>query len=112
MLAKLSYKITFVMCGPSKNSKDNVEEKDVSALINKEKLSSDAKEEYLSVGDFTAPFAPKIRLGDLYSKRLPSGHTPNDFCTLFTFLFSILIGCDLIVILQRIRRKSLFILFI
>ena len=97
------------MCAPSKNNKDNVEEKDVSALINKEKLSSEAKEEYLSVGDFTTPFAPKIRLGDLYSKRLPSGHTPNDFCTLFTFLF---FGCDLIVILQRIRRKSLFILFI
>ena len=74
MLAKLSYKITFVMCAPTKNNKENLEEKHVSALINKEKLSSEAKEEFLSVGDFTAAFAPKIRLGDLYSKRLPSGH--------------------------------------
>ena len=70
MLAKLSFKITFVMPSPNKN---NDEDRHLSARINKEKLSSEVKEEYLSVDEFSEAFAPKIRLGDLYFKRLPSG---------------------------------------
>lgn len=67
------------MCSPSSKNNKDMEERHVSALINKEKLSSEAKEEYLSVGDFTAAFAPKIRLGDLYSKRLPSGSNLRNY---------------------------------
>ena len=68
---------------PSSN-KNNDEERHLSARINKEKLSSEVKEEYLAVDDISEAFAPKIRLGDLYFKRLPSGkivHT-NQLITL------------------------------
>lgn len=67
--------MTFII--PPNSSKregnDAGQESNLGCLINKEKLSSEVRQELLAVGDTSATFGPRVRLQDLYSKRLSSG---------------------------------------
>lgn len=70
MFARLSYKIAFL--APTKDNKPS--DCDGGENINFEnKLISEVREEILAVGDSSQAFAPRVRLSDLYSKRLSSG---------------------------------------
>ncbi len=71
LLARLLYKITFLIPPPSKKGGEN--ESNLGSVINTEKLSSDQREEILAVGDTSQTFGPRVRLQDLYSRRLSSG---------------------------------------
>lgn len=73
LLSRLTYKITFLIPPPKKE-----EESHLGSLINKEKLSSDLRQEVLAVGDTSQTFGPRVRLQDLYSRRISSGTYTNN----------------------------------
>ena len=45
----------------------------------KEKLSSEFRDEILAVGDSSQSFAPRVRIGDLYTKRASSGRLERTY---------------------------------
>ena len=85
LLAKLSYKITFVAPTPVSH-KNNNSEADTNAVESGDQLSSNVREEVIALGHCSQVFAPRIRLKDLYVSRVSSGEYYQIFGNIFIFL--------------------------
>ena len=85
LLAKLSYKITFVAPTPVSH-KNNNSEADTNAVESGDQLSSNVREEVIALGNCSQVFAPRIRLKDLYVSRVSSGEYYQIFGNIFMFL--------------------------
>ena len=72
LLAKLSYKITFVAPTPVSHKNNNTEV-DTNAMESGDQLSSNVREEVIALGNCSQVFAPRVRLKDLYVSRVSSG---------------------------------------
>ena len=75
LLARLKYKITF-LAKIGKTEKNDTESSSGNGEQQGDKsdsLSSEAREEVFAVADSSTTFAPRVRLSDLYSKRISAG---------------------------------------
>ena len=82
LLARLKYKITFLakIGKTEKNDPESTSGNGEQPQGDKsDSLSSEPREEVFAVADSSTAFSPRVRLSDLYSKRISSGEFYHSF---------------------------------